>query len=269
MTQYCLYRMFDDQNNLLYVGQSIRLAERMHQHSKDKSWWPPKRIEIEQYENANALNEAERQVIQTEKPLHNVMHNGKINLRRTPTVSNFTERELRYNSDWACSMTEEAWNGLAPANIGIAYDLSDTIVSLNIRNEYLTALHALIQLRWKIHVSCNEADENVGWQGQFERMFSWMTAVMARSTYHTDLTGHWHEVNVTDADGIGTINKRCRCGSTKPSALPLSEYNPIWDTPIAWRQIYEGKHAENIRMCCHGEFIKDPGYWAEPEGLDY
>lgn len=90
MTQYCLYRMFDDQNNLLYVGQSIRLAERMHQHSKDKSWWPPQRIEIEQYENANALNDAERQVIQTEKPLHNVMHNKsipKVRLTKTSCTS--------------------------------------------------------------------------------------------------------------------------------------------------------------------------------------
>lgn len=71
-----LYRCFDSEKRLLYVGVTVNLYKRSHQHQAKTSWWPDViRIEVTPYdERWRALN-AEREAIRTEGPLHNRQRN--------------------------------------------------------------------------------------------------------------------------------------------------------------------------------------------------
>lgn len=68
-----LYRFFDQDGALLYIGISADVRRRISQHRKDKPWWKESaRIEMEHYPNAEEARAAEKIAIKTENPRHNV-----------------------------------------------------------------------------------------------------------------------------------------------------------------------------------------------------
>jgi prophage antirepressor-like protein len=68
-----LYRFYGHDGQLLYVGISWRLAERMLQHRRGKSWWSDvEDVKVEQHPSRAAANEAETLAIRTERPLYNI-----------------------------------------------------------------------------------------------------------------------------------------------------------------------------------------------------
>jgi hypothetical protein len=72
-----LYRFYDIDGQLLYVGISLHAAMRASQHKGDKDWWPDvvnMAVEHLEVERAEA-HTIERQAIIDEKPLHNITHN--------------------------------------------------------------------------------------------------------------------------------------------------------------------------------------------------
>ena len=76
MTEQTLYRFFDDDDNLLYVGISVNAYNRAKQHSKDKHWWPEvKSITLNVYPDRESVELAEINAIKTEKPIYNTQHN--------------------------------------------------------------------------------------------------------------------------------------------------------------------------------------------------
>jgi predicted GIY-YIG superfamily endonuclease len=71
-----LYRFFDADETLLYVGISLNAAKRASQHRKDKPWWPDvATMTVERHDTREAALEAEAEAIRSERPLHNVQHN--------------------------------------------------------------------------------------------------------------------------------------------------------------------------------------------------
>jgi len=72
-----LYRHFDKDGVLLYVGISLCAVYRLSQHMNDAVWAPYiARIDIETYESREAALDAEREAITTEFPFFNTVHNG-------------------------------------------------------------------------------------------------------------------------------------------------------------------------------------------------
>lgn len=70
-----LYRIFDSENHLLYVGISGNLGRRMSQHSKDKWWWKSAdHITVEHFRWRADAEEAEVYAIRTEYPAYNIKH---------------------------------------------------------------------------------------------------------------------------------------------------------------------------------------------------
>lgn len=66
-----LYRYFDADGQLLYVGKSLNAVARATAHRKGSHWWDRAvRMEIEKVPIAD-LDHAERVAIWTEKPKHN------------------------------------------------------------------------------------------------------------------------------------------------------------------------------------------------------
>lgn len=72
-----LYRLYDVDDVLLYVGIAVDLEQRMSQHAADKPWWGKvERRTVEAYPNRLLAETAEARAIQRERPLHNLTHNG-------------------------------------------------------------------------------------------------------------------------------------------------------------------------------------------------
>jgi predicted GIY-YIG superfamily endonuclease len=73
-----LYRCFDADEELLYVGISKDPAERWKQHRSTAPWWRDVTMRVvEWYDDRPAAERAERKAIQTEGPRHNVLHNQR------------------------------------------------------------------------------------------------------------------------------------------------------------------------------------------------
>lgn len=70
-----LYRAFDSSDRLLYVGIAVNWARRWGQHSERSPWFRQvTRIELTEYPNRADAIAAEKRVVQTEHPLHNIEH---------------------------------------------------------------------------------------------------------------------------------------------------------------------------------------------------
>lgn len=80
-----LYRYFDTDGRLLYVGISGNNLKRQSQHKKNSEWFSQAATaKFEHFSNRQAALAAEKQAIQTEKPIYNLQyaktHYQKINI---------------------------------------------------------------------------------------------------------------------------------------------------------------------------------------------
>lgn len=72
-----LYRYFDNDGSLLYIGISLSAVARAVQHRQNAHWWDKvHRCEVERFPTRALAADAERKAIKAERPLHNVVHNG-------------------------------------------------------------------------------------------------------------------------------------------------------------------------------------------------
>lgn len=70
---HVLYRFFDSEDRLLYVGITCRPGVRFSEHSKEKTWWiEVDRITLEKFESRDELFNAEQVAIEKENPIYNV-----------------------------------------------------------------------------------------------------------------------------------------------------------------------------------------------------
>ena len=73
-----LYRWYDVDSNLLYVGITNHLMRRAEQHSDDKPWWTQVTSSVvEWFPTRQAALTAETNAIHTERPVHNIAQNGR------------------------------------------------------------------------------------------------------------------------------------------------------------------------------------------------
>lgn len=75
---FVLYRHFDANDVLLYVGQSRRFGDRMGAHQRNAPWWDDViTITMERFGTAHELTIAEIAAIQREDPKYNTLHARK------------------------------------------------------------------------------------------------------------------------------------------------------------------------------------------------
>ena len=71
-----LYRMFNRDSSLLYVGISMSFGKRLRQHKKEKDWYQEiTHITLQHFPTRDDAAVAETKAIKSEKPIHNVTHN--------------------------------------------------------------------------------------------------------------------------------------------------------------------------------------------------
>lgn len=74
--KYRLYRHFDKQQNLLYVGISLRAFQRLSEHREHSHWFSDiANVTFEPFSTKEAALAAEKQAIQSESPKFNVHYN--------------------------------------------------------------------------------------------------------------------------------------------------------------------------------------------------
>lgn len=70
---HALYRFFDADEQLLYIGITWDIASRFRRHAADKPWWSDvRRIAVEEHPGRAAVLAAETAAIKAEKPRYNV-----------------------------------------------------------------------------------------------------------------------------------------------------------------------------------------------------
>lgn len=72
MIEHVVYRMFDGEGELLYVGMTMNPTARFGGHRKNKPWWPEvATIALEQHPSRQSAAEAESRAIRRERPRWN------------------------------------------------------------------------------------------------------------------------------------------------------------------------------------------------------
>lgn len=67
-----LYRLYDGNDHLLYVGTSVDPQNRWEQHAREKLWWSSvSRATVDWHPDRTSAMAAERAAIKAENPLHN------------------------------------------------------------------------------------------------------------------------------------------------------------------------------------------------------
>lgn len=83
-----LYRFWDAEGALLYIGITHRLNDRLSHHKKFKPWWwEVAAVTIERYPDRESVAAAEVLAIKTESPKYNVMLNGDTSPQQSPLWS--------------------------------------------------------------------------------------------------------------------------------------------------------------------------------------
>ncbi len=95
-----LYRHFDENGALLYVGISVNAAARTSAHSKSAPWFNSVvRIEIEQHLSYRDALNAEAVAIVIERPIHNRMIPLRRAMRLVSPVESWPTLRARYRID--------------------------------------------------------------------------------------------------------------------------------------------------------------------------
>jgi transcriptional regulator with XRE-family HTH domain/predicted GIY-YIG superfamily endonuclease len=116
--QTAVYRIYDAEDALLYIGISNSFGRRWTEHAKVQPWWPLRRKQIVTWcDSRKDAEDAEEAAIQAEAPRYNVMHARKIRqaranrwlrrpggladaLYRMRQTSGLAGYELASNCDW-------------------------------------------------------------------------------------------------------------------------------------------------------------------------
>lgn len=70
-----LYRLYDRDGQLLYIGVTDNVLRRWKEHSKEKFWWDQVHtFTKEEYPDRSSVENAERLAIKTESPTYNIAH---------------------------------------------------------------------------------------------------------------------------------------------------------------------------------------------------
>lgn len=77
-TSACLYRHFDGDGALLYIGVSLNVVMRLAQHRDHSAWFEAiAKVTVERFPTRAKAIAAEREAIRQERPKHNIHHSAE------------------------------------------------------------------------------------------------------------------------------------------------------------------------------------------------
>lgn len=94
-----LYRLYDADDRLLYVGISVNPKQRFRAHAATKRWWGDvERATSEWFENRGLAFMAEIEAIHAENPLHNVLGTDAFRAQQSATATAISPERRRARS---------------------------------------------------------------------------------------------------------------------------------------------------------------------------
>lgn len=113
-----LYRHFDADGKLLYVGISLSAINRLGQH-KDNSHWYSKisRVDIEKFDSREEVVAAERKAIKEENPAHNISRPKQVDAinRYQESKDDIIKRTVNFNATYTLDRAASILNTSLPA----------------------------------------------------------------------------------------------------------------------------------------------------------
>lgn len=111
-----LYRFYDADGRLLYVGITKNLKQRWYHHSVSQLWWPAvSRKEVEWWDTREAASVAEREAIRAERPLYNAAGNPAAGIKH-PAWALFNPADRQRVKD---SIRQEIISGVYPQGVDL------------------------------------------------------------------------------------------------------------------------------------------------------
>lgn len=102
-----LYRHFDETGQLLYVGQSLHAIARLAAHRKSRWFSQIARVDVETFPSKSVAEIAEREAIEKEKPLYNIVGNRKAkSMGQMPRRRRFDSSNAARQAKWRKANTE-------------------------------------------------------------------------------------------------------------------------------------------------------------------
>ena len=180
-TRHQLYRHFNSEGQLLYVGISLSAVARLSQHkNSDGSCWydDVASMTIENHSDRYELEQAEKQAIKDEKPLHNVMHNNAKN-KRKPTLPKTDEGKQILQFLYSFPEGEKASEFDIRTYVHIDYNIYKYQLSRKDSQHIGSSDHAfesvmmklaymrfIYPIDWKIHAKIPD-----GWYGKYYKKY--------------------------------------------------------------------------------------------------
>lgn len=114
-TMPSVYRQFNRDGVLLYIGTAGSLSARLQAHEMSTAWWRlVSRIDVEHYDDLGAAKDAEELAIANEAPMFNVQHRSKEKCgsdRRSVNGRKLgRSRKHKYSTDQANAILERYWS---------------------------------------------------------------------------------------------------------------------------------------------------------------
>lgn len=113
-----LYRFFDVDGALLYVGITKNFGQRWVTHAKKKPWWPEaQRHTAEWFNTRREAEAAEKQAVVSEGPKYNVVHKPRPPRKPVPRPAPLVKKLADPDTDfWDLADVAEHW-GVSPQTI--------------------------------------------------------------------------------------------------------------------------------------------------------
>jgi len=101
---FTLYRLYDKDEELLYIGKTLNVIARLSSHKTKKNWWNKVRIiELAQYDSISELATAEKIAIKSEKPIYNII---RYNEKRTKDLRGANIGYYELACEWLVDVME-------------------------------------------------------------------------------------------------------------------------------------------------------------------
>jgi len=131
-----LYRFFDDEGNLLYVGISNSFYTRANQHRKNSDWFEKaSMVTLEHFEDRDSVEEAEKLAIRNEHPIHNKMHSLR-NEKPREHFENFWDVTSQHQDEWHSKINDLALEHYKEAKQQISYLYAEHVKAWAIRSAF-------------------------------------------------------------------------------------------------------------------------------------
>jgi hypothetical protein len=136
----CLYRFYDSDGLLLYIGITIYGPTRWTQHATYQDWWPAvARVEVEHFPTVTEAHTAEVAAILAERPRYNVMH--------TEPPKDAPPRQNRRHGSGSVFFNQRIGRWVAQVSLGWQGRGKRPLRSFDTREEAEAALPGLLELR--------------------------------------------------------------------------------------------------------------------------